>query len=837
MKFRAQKPAEVPDSGQRTRENILREGGLTERGRLVRTGSADVPSASRASRPALAADRGRAPSLILEVNPLVPARVSDVRNGGQDARRADETSANPVRTRRPRSGRPLLAAWAVPKRYTTRSLRWKTPRARLRASFGRVAILLILLLALATLDPPTTVHAYVGPGAGFAFVSSFLTLLAGFLLGLFYLVTSPIRLLLKALVRRGTRRRNGVRRVVILGLDGMDPQVAERYINQGKLPNFAKLARQGGFARLATSCPAVSPVAWSSFMTGVDASHHNIFDFITRDPNTYEPMLSSASVKPCRRTLSIGRWRIPLGRPRIISYRRSRSFWSILGEHDVFSSVIRVPITFPVERFRGVLLAGMCVPDLRGSQGTYSFYTTDSSAREGAGGTVVVERVGNRVEARLLGPENSIRDNAPPLSAPFKMELDEGARTAILTISGQTIRLEERTHSPWVRVDFKAGLGIRVSGICRFYVKSFTPHFQLYVTPVQIDPQRPALPLSHPFTYAIYLSRLLGRFATLGLAEDTSAVNEGVLDDEGFLEQAYLYHEERERMFLDALEKTRDGLCVCVFDVTDRVQHMFFRTVAGEEVPGGEASATGDYEQRGQKVIEELYVKMDGLVGRTLEKLGPGDVMFVMSDHGFAPFRRGVNLNTWLFQNGYLVLNNGASSSGEWLREVDWTRTKAFALGLTGVFVNRKGREAQGIVGADGELSELRRRLCLELTELVDPQTGTKPLTRVVETEKDFPGPYATDGPDLLVCFRRGYRISWEGASGKVTDSVFENNDRAWSGDHCMDPRLVPGVLFTNRKLTAADPDIKDIAPTVLSLFGVPIPAHMKGKRVVGMGD
>jgi len=700
----------------------------------------------------------------------------------------------------------------------------------------RAAILLLLLLALNTFDPSTVAQAYVGPGAGFAFVSSFLTLLAGLLLGIFYLVTSPIRLLVKALIKGRRRGKSSVQKIVILGLDGMDPQVAEGYMNRGKLPNFRRLAEQGGFARLATSCPAVSPVAWSSFMTGVDASHHNIFDFITRDPNTYEPMLSSASVRPPRRVLSIGRWRIPLGRPRIVSYRRSRSFWSILGDHGIFSSVIRVPITFPVERFRGVLLAGMCVPDLRGSQGTYSFYTTEGSAGKGTG-TTVVERAGNRIEAQLLGPENSVRDGAAPLSVPFRVELDEDARTAELTISGQAIRLEERRHSAWVQVDFKAGLGIRVSGICRFYMKSIAPHFQLYVTPVQIDPQRPALPLSHPFTYAMYLSRLLGRFATLGLAEDTSAVNEGVLDEEGFLEQAYLYHEERERMFFDAIEKTREGLCVCVFDVTDRVQHMFFRTVAGEEVRGGEASATGDYERRGQKTIEELYVKMDALLGRTLEKLGPKDVLLVMSDHGFAPFRRGVNLNTWLFQNGYLVLKNGASTSGEWLREVDWSRTKAFALGLTGLFVNRKGREAQGIVGADGELSELRRKLCLELTELVDTETGAKPLTRVVETEKDFPGPYATDGPDLLVCFRRGYRISWEGASGKVTDSVFENNDRAWSGDHCMDPRLVPGVLFTNRRLTAADPDIKDIAPTVLSLFGVPIPAYMKGKPVVGAGE
>ncbi len=703
---------------------------------------------------------------------------------------------------------------------------------RLKTSFRRAGLLLVLLLALNLLAPLTVAHAYVGPGAGFAFVSSFLTLLAGFLLGLFYLVTSPIRLLLRALVRGRRRRTSSVTRVVILGLDGMDPQLAERYMKQGKLPNFRALAQQGGFARLATSCPAVSPVAWSSFMTGVDASHHNIFDFITRDPKTYEPMLSSASVKPPRRTLSIGPWHVPLGRPRITSFRRSRAFWSILGEHGVFSSVIRVPITFPVERFRGVLLAGMCVPDLRGSQGTYSFYTTNRSVGPGKeGGRVVVARDANRVEARLLGPENSIRDGAEPLSVPFSLEVDDGAGTAMLKIDGQTIRLEERKHSAWVQVKFRAGLGIRVSGICRFYLKSVSPHFELYVTPVQIDPERPALPLSHPAVYSMYLSRLLGRFATLGLAEDTSAVNEGVLDPDGFLEQAYLYHEEREQMFFDALEKTREGMCACVFDVTDRIQHMFFRAVA-DEAPGAAASP-GDYERRGRDAVEELYVRMDGLLGRLMGKLGAKDVLLVMSDHGFAPFRRGVNLNTWLFQNGYLALKDGRTTSSEWLREVDWSKTRAFSLGLAGIFVNRKGRESQGVVNEDGELAELRRELASKLGELVDPATGTQAVTRVLETEKAFPGPYASDGPDLLVCYPRGYRVSWEGASGKVTDAVFEENDRAWSGDHCMDPELVPGVLFANRKLTNPKPDIKDIAPTVLSLFGVPIPPHMKGKAVI----
>jgi predicted AlkP superfamily phosphohydrolase/phosphomutase len=679
-----------------------------------------------------------------------------------------------------------------------------------------LALLAILVLLQMVVPPPA--HAYVGPGAGFAFVSSLFTFLAAFLLGLFYLLSAPVRLLIRALWRRGAAKQNAGK-VVIVGLDGMDPLLAERFMAQGKLPHFATLKTGGGFAPLATSCPAVSPVAWSSFMTGVDASHHNIFDFVDRDPDTYQPRLSSAQVKGPARTLRIGRWIIPLGGPRIISYRRSRSFWSLLGEHGIFSTVIRVPITFPVERFRGVMLAGMCVPDLRGSQGTFSFFTTDPEAEEGEGRQRLRPN-GRIIHTRLCGPLNSLRKEPEELSIPLAIEVDDVTRRVQLTVGREKVVLEERKHSRWVNVLFKAGLGVRVSGICRFYLKSVTPHLELYVTPIQIDPERPALPVSHPFPYSVYLSRLLGRFATLGLAEDTSAVNAGVLDQDGFLEQAYLYHEERERIFFDALEKTRQGVCVCVFDVTDRVQHMFFRGVEGPE-SGPEF-----------RVLEDLYIRMDGLVGRVLEKLDEDDLLLVMSDHGFAPFKRGVNLNTWLLQNGYLALRDGMTTSGEWFRDVDWTRTRAFALGLAGIHLNRKGREAQGVVSEGDELRRLREELVSKLGELRDPGTGEKAMTRVIETEKDFPGPYASEGPDLLVCYRRGYRNSWEGASGQVTDQVFIDNDHAWSGDHSMDPELVPGVLFANRKLPERRLDIRDLAPTVLELFAVPIPGYIQGQAL-----
>ncbi|RPJ52876.1 MAG: nucleotide pyrophosphatase, partial [Acidobacteria bacterium] len=671
-------------------------------------------------------------------------------------------------------------------------------------------------------------HAYVGPGAGFAFVTSFFTLLAAFFLGVFYLLTSPIRALVRALYV-GRALVSDVRRVVIVGLDGMDPLLAEKYMAEGKLPNFRRLKEQGGFAPLATSYPAISPVAWSSFMTGVDASHHNIFDFVTRDPGTYLPMLSSAQVTAPRRTFSLGSWVFPLGKTRIIGYRRSRTFWNVLGASGIFSTVIRVPITFPVEEFNGVLLAGMCVPDLKGSQGSFTFYTTDPGDRRetSAGSKFLVTPESGVIRTRLYGPDNPLRRTKEPLSVPLTIHLNEATGKVKIEVCGERVELAQGTYSPWVPIVFRAGFGFRARGICRFYVMRINPHLELYVTPIQIDPVKPALPVSHPFVYSVYLSKLLGRFSTLGLAEDTSAFNEGFLDEKGFLDQAYLYQEERERVFFSALERTRRGLCACVFDVTDRIQHMFFNSLDGQAISGGTDAA------RYRGVIEELYLRMDEFIGRTLDKLGPEDVLFIMSDHGFSAFRRGVDLNTWLHRHGYLVLKDDKTVGSEWLQDVDWEKTRAYSLGLAGIFINRKGREARGIVSPDGDLKSLKAELVRELSGLRDPATSEVAVTRVLDTERAFPGPYADEGPDLLVCYNRGFRSSWECATGRVTGEVFADNEKPWSGDHCMDPELVPGVLFSNRRLKAEKPDIKDIAPTVLQLFGVPVPSYMKGKRLV----
>ncbi len=691
--------------------------------------------------------------------------------------------------------------------------------------------LLIVGALLATLVGAVPAHAYIGPGAGFAFLSSFLVLALSFALALLSLLLWPFRLLLNRWRRRGGGI-GSVDGVVIVGLDGLDPGLAERFMAEGKLPNFARLKAQGTFAPLATSYPSISPAAWSSFMTGVDCSHHNIFDFLTRDPRNYMPVLSSAEISGPR-TISVGKYKIPVGKPRVKLLRKSQPFWKILGQHGVFSSILRVPITFPPEKFHGHCLSGMCAPDLRGSQGTFSYYTTKSAAsRPTEGGLrMPVTREGSVIKSVVRGPQDTLRRDGGDLTTPLAIRLDEARNRAEVEVSGQRLTLEPRSYSPWVQVTFRVALGLKVHGICRFYLNEVAPELDLYVTPVQIDPEKPALPISHPFIYSVYLSKLNDRFGTLGLAEDTWALNEGVIDEDSFLEQAYLYFQERETQLFTALDKTRRGLTVCVFDTPDRIQHMFFRCLDPAH-PANEGKETEKY--RG--VIEDVYRRMDALVGRVMARLDDRSVLIVMSDHGFTPFRRGVNINTWLLENGYLTLKDGKTTSGEWFADVDWSRTRAYCLGLTGIFINRKGREGQGLVEEGTELRLLKRQLVSKLTGLVDAETGQLAIREVQDSAAMFSGPYLDNGPDLLLGFNAGYRMSWECASGKVTHSVFENNTKRWSGDHCVDPKLVPGIFFSSRPINGHAPDIRDVAPTVLRLFGVDVPGYMEGKPLLDEG-
>ncbi len=672
--------------------------------------------------------------------------------------------------------------------------------------------------------------AYVGPGAGFAFLSSFLIFFLVFLLAILSLLTWPFRFLFRMLRGKRAYRKTKVNKLVIVGLDGMEPTVTERMMSEGKLPNLSKLKETGAYARLQTTTPAISPVAWSSFMTGSKPCKHNIFDFLSRDPKTYLPDLSSAHIGRPKRVLSLGKYNVPLSKPEIKGMRKSVSFWKILGNKGIFSTILRVPITFPPEKFSGHLLSGMCAPDLKGSQGTFFFYTSDQGkikAKE-EGIVIPIQVNGDQVETFISGPENTLLKKVEELHLPVKIRLEKNKERATFQISGQTFQLKKGEFSDWIKIAFRPGLGMKVSAICRFYITQMDPHFEMYLTPLMIDPEKPALPISHPYVYSAYLAKLLGSYITLGEANDTWALNEGVLSEEAFLELTYSNHKEWEQMFFNAFNKTKKGVVTCVFETTDSIMHMFYRYL-DEKHP----ALRQEPNKMGAYVVEDCYQKMDQMVGRIWKKMDDKSILIIMSDHGFKSFRRCVNLNSWLYLNGYLTLRDAKEESDEWFKDVDWSKTKAYALGLGGLYINQKGREVKGIVSPGEEAKALKRELIEKLNGLKDDQNGDVAINTLYDQDEVYSGPYKENAPDLIMGYNEGYRVSWDSVKGKVNKIVFEDNEKAWSGDHCIDPKVVPGVFFCNQRINSENPSIMDIAPTALQLFGVEVPAHMDGRSLI----
>jgi predicted AlkP superfamily phosphohydrolase/phosphomutase len=693
----------------------------------------------------------------------------------------------------------------------------------------KTGLLLFVIGIGVVLLAPSAAYAYIGPGAGFALAGSFLAVFAAFCSALLMAITWPIRLITRSLFGWRALRRSRVKRVVILGLDGLDHGLTTKMLEEGQLPHLAALRDQGCFKSLGSTLPPISPVAWSSFQTGVNPGKHNIFDFLIPDTRTYQAKLSSVEIRPPRRSLRLGKYQLPLGKADVRLLRKSKPFWNVLSEYGIFNCILRVPITFPPEKLRGVQLSAMCVPDLRGTQGTFSHYTTKlPREKEKTGGEVhLVTRTRDKVQADLIGPQHPLRSDLGPLNAPFTVIIEDRDRVS-LKIGGSKYTLKKGEYTEWISVQFPVVPGMKVHGVCKFLLLKTEPEFDLYVTPINLDPENPAMPISYPSVYSVYLSKRQGPFATLGLAEDTWGLNEHILDDKDFLQQCLDFDREREEMFFDSLDKVKQGLCVCVFDGTDRMQHMFWRYL-DEDHP----ARPKEIPPTMRNVIEDLYRRMDDLVGRTMARCQDNDtLLMVISDHGFNTFRRGIDLNRWLEENGYLKVDD-TQRYKEQLAGVDWSQTRAFAIGLTGIFINIKDKYANGIVEPGGEAEQLREEIAQKLGALVDPVSGTKAIKRAYIAPKVYRGPYKDQAPDLIVGYERGYRVSWEAAIGKTTTEVFHDNTKAWSGDHCVDPSVVPGILFCNRPIESEKPRLLDLGPTVLDLFGIKTPEYMDGKPLV----
>jgi len=612
----------------------------------------------------------------------------------------------------------------------------------------------------------------------------------------------------------------------------MDPQLLTRFMQEGKMPNFATLAQRGSFKRLTSSIPPQSPVAWSNMITGMNAGGHGLFDFIHRDPKTLALYFSASRVEAPKHSIHLGSWVIPLGSGSAEQLRRGKAFWEILDDHGIPNSVFRIPANFPPVPAKGETLSGMGTPDLRGTYGTFSFYTDDPTAVAGAveGGQVIPVQVENsQVIANLIGPDNTFRKGSPAATEPFSVAVDPLESVARIAVQDHEFVLREGEWSDWVKIEFQLiPFFGNVKGMCRFYLKQAHPRFQLYVSPINIDPADPALPISTPSSYSRFLSEEVGEFYTQGIAEDTKALSDGVLDDKEFLEQSRTVLAEHRRIFDLQFPKFQKGVFFFYFSSLDLNSHMLWRLIDPEH-PAYDATLASQY----GSVLQEFYQQMDQVLGEVLPKLNEHTTLLVLSDHGFAPYRRSFNLNTWLLNNGYITLKSDANpDDNEPLANVDWSKTRAYGLGLNGLYLNMHARERQGIVTPGAEADALLKEIREKLLAVRDPINNLPVITRVDFAADVYQGPYAHDGPDALVGYNRGYRAGWKTILGAFPPEVLEDNTNAWSGDHCMDYTLVPGVLLSNRDIAAATPALTDIAPTILAEFGIAKPKDMMGQSV-----
>jgi len=433
------------------------------------------------------------------------------------------------------------------------------------------------------------------------------------------------------------------------------------------------------------------------------------------------------------------------------------------------------------------------------------------------------------VETELAGPPNSFRKSGVASTIPFKVFVDPVNPVAKIQIQDHEFILKEGEWSTWKRVRFPMIPTQSVQGICQFYLKQIHPEFQLYVSPVNIDPASPALPISTPANYSKELERHIGPFFTKGLPADTKALDHGVLDESEFLAQDEAVLEESLKLFEYELRRFESGLWFHYFSSTDQRQHMFMRLIDKTD-PFYDRDLAAKY----GNVIEHVYSEMDRVLARAVSRVDSNTLLMVMSDHGFMPFRRSFNLNTWLLLNGYMrLVDPTMQESPEFFSNTDWSGTKAYALGLNGLYINVKGREGKGIVESQAEKQSLIEELASKLEKVIDPLTGGRVITRAYIARQFYHGPMVDQAPDIIVGYNKGYRASWATPLGRAPRDIFENNESKWGADHCMDPEFLPGILLTNRKIRAANPALYDLTATILSAFDIKNSPEMIGQNIL----
>jgi predicted AlkP superfamily phosphohydrolase/phosphomutase len=663
---------------------------------------------------------------------------------------------------------------------------------------------------------------------------------------------------------------SGRKKVVIIGFDGMDPDLVREFMAAGHLPNLKRVMTSGGLYDLDTTVSPESPTAWASFATGVNPGKHNIYDFLVRNTETYTPDLGMVTRTP---PTFLWNW-IPTSRPQVHTLRGGTSFWVTAGQAGVRSSILTVPMTFPPEDVpNGELLSGLPLPDIRGTMGTFSYYASDLSRFEETCGTSTTEMGGilcrlafqdDTALTKLIGPPNPIvRGQLAAISAkgtlsdadrttraeletrenvtlPLKVTWTKGRGAADIDIDGQTITLKAGEWSKWINLKFRINLFITLHGMTQVHLIKADDDVQVYVAPVNWKPDAPPVPMSSPARFAGDLYTTLGPFRTLGWAEATWPLNEDRMSEATFMDDLYRAFDDRAQVILNRLTSGSWDLLIGVIESTDRVQHMMWRHRDATH-PLHDAAGAAKY---GDAILR-IYRRSDQFIGEVLDQIGADTTLLIVSDHGFHSWRKAVNLNSWLVQNGFMTLKGQATSrektlgdlfgGAEFFEHVDWSKTRAYAMGLGQIYFNLRGREGQGIVSTGEEYRTLATDLSARLmADLRDPDTGAPIVTNVYKRDDVYAGEYLHNASDLQVGFADGYRVSWQTTLGGSPQGIVYPNLKKWSGDHGgYDFASTAGVLISSRPIVTdaqGRARIIDIAPTVLGHFGVPVPPGIDGR-------
>jgi predicted AlkP superfamily phosphohydrolase/phosphomutase len=640
-------------------------------------------------------------------------------------------------------------------------------------------------------------------------------------------------------VRRVSRAAG--KKVIIIGIDGMDPRLSESMMREGQLPHLERLRAEGGFSPLGTSIPPQSPVAWANFINGAGPGSHGIFDFVHRHPQEQcKPFYSAAETLPGEGGWETGEHKVQLDfwpfnhkPPATVLRRQGVPFWDYLDAAGIPSTFYDLPSNYPAspsQHGHHRCLCGMGTPDMLGGYGTYQCFAEDGPdppQEEMGGKRAKLFFDGETAQARLVGPENSLLITPVPVHVDFRVHRDRQANAAVIEIQGKRLLLRPGEWSRWTRIDFELTAPAflpnkTVTGICRFYLQELAPVCKLYVSPVNINPADPAVPVSEPPSFVKEVAGRLGPFYTTGFQEDHKARTNGVFNDDEYLRQATIVLEERLRLLEDALANYDDGLLFFYFSSSDLQSHMFWWT-PGEQHPI-RAPAEAEHFNRH---IRRLYQKLDAVIGDLHDRYGSQATIIVMSDHGFANFGRQFNLNSWLRDLGYLNPRECTSI----MRDVDWSQTTAYGLGINGLYLNLKGRERDGTV-EPGDAEALKTELVNRL-QAVQDFDGRPVIRNAYRSEHVYAGNATALAPDLIVGYHRGYRASWATCLGDLSEDVLLANDSAWSADHCADALDVPGVLWCNRPLRGESPALVDLAPSILAAYGLDTPAGMTGRNVL----